>query len=63
MALSRNFISPDVEKNGLGAVDTKRLERSLDQIGMTFKYTNRPKGSDIFTSQFLPPRSERGIGK
>jgi NitT/TauT family transport system substrate-binding protein len=63
MALARNFISPDVEKNGLGAVDPKRLEKSLDQIGMTFKYTNRPKGSDIFTAQFLPPRSERGIGK
>ena len=63
MAIARNFISPDVEKNGLGAVDQKRLDRSLDQIGLTFKYTNKPKGSDIFTAQFLPPRNERGIGK
>ncbi len=61
MSLERNFVSPDVVKNGLGAVDPKRLERSIEQIGMTFKYTNKPKGSDIFTAQFLPPRAERGI--
>jgi NitT/TauT family transport system substrate-binding protein len=63
MAIARNFISPDVEKNGIGAVDAKRLDRSIEQIGMTFKYTNKPKSADIFTAQFLPPRNERGIGK
>lgn len=63
MAIARNFISPDVEKNGIGAVDAKRLDRSIEQIGMTFKYTNKPKSADIFTAQFLPPRAERGIGK
>src|SRR5436190_2149272 len=40
LALSRNFVSSDVEKNGLGDVDMARLERSLDQIGLTFQYTN-----------------------
>ena len=59
MALERNFVSADVQKNGLGAVDAKRLERSIDQIGLTFKFSNKPKGSDIFTAQFLPPRAER----
>ena len=39
--------------------DAKRLERSIDQIGLTFKFSNKPKGSDIFTAQFLPPRAER----
>jgi NitT/TauT family transport system substrate-binding protein len=63
MSLDKNFVTPDVLKNGLGGVDAKRLERSIDQIGLTFKYTNKPKGSDIFTSQFLPPRDQRMIKK
>jgi NitT/TauT family transport system substrate-binding protein len=63
MALDKNFVTPDVLKNGIGGVDAKRLDRSIDQIGLTFKYTNKPKGSDIFTSQFLPPRDQRMIKK
>jgi NitT/TauT family transport system substrate-binding protein len=63
MALDKNFVTPDVLKNGLGGVDAKRLERSIEQIGLTFKYTNKPKGSDVFTSQFLPPRDQRLIKK
>jgi NitT/TauT family transport system substrate-binding protein len=61
MALEKNIITPDVKKNGLGAVDAKRLERSIDQIGLTIQFTNKPKASDIFASQFLPPRAERLI--
>ena len=39
LSLQKNFVTPDVQKNGLGAVDVKRLERSIDQIGLTFQYT------------------------
>ncbi|HSA68681.1 MAG TPA: ABC transporter substrate-binding protein [Burkholderiales bacterium] len=59
LSLAKNFITPDVQKNGLGAVDMRRLERSIDQIGLTFQYTNRPKAADIFTAQYLPPREQR----
>jgi NitT/TauT family transport system substrate-binding protein len=59
LSLERNFVTPDVRKNGLGAVDMKRLERSIEQIGLTFNYTNKPKAADIFTAQFLPPREQR----
>ena len=59
LSLERNFVSPDVRKNGLGAVDMKRLERSIEQIGLTFTYTNKPRPADIFTAQFLPPREQR----
>ena len=37
----------------------KRLERSIEQIGLTFTYTNKPKAADIFTEQYLPPRDQR----
>jgi len=59
LALQKNFVTPDVQKNGLGAVDMKRLERSIDQIGLTFQYTNKPKPADIFTAQYLPPKEQR----
>ena len=57
LSLQKNFVTPDVQKNGLGAVDMKRLERSIDQIGLTFQYTNKPKAADIFTRSTCRPRS------
>jgi len=59
LSLEKNFVSPDVRKNGIGAIDAKRLERSIEQIGLTFQYTNKPKVADIFTAQYLPPREQR----
>jgi NitT/TauT family transport system substrate-binding protein len=59
LSLAKNFVTPDVQKNGLGAVDMKRLERSIEQIGLTFQYTNKPKAVDVFTAQYLPPREQR----
>ena len=59
LSLAKNFVTPDVLKNGLGAVDAKRLEHSIDQIGLTFQYTNKPKAADVFTAQYLPPKDQR----
>ncbi len=59
LSLQKNFVTPDVQKNGLGAVDMKRLERSIDQIGLTFQYTHKPKAADVFTAQYLPPKEQR----
>jgi len=59
LSLQKNFVTPDVHKNGLGAVDMKRLERSIEQIGLTFNYSNKPKAADIFTAQYLPPKAQR----
>lgn len=61
MALERNFVTDDVRKNGLGDIDPQRLEKSIEQIGLTFNYTNKPKGADVFTSEFLPPAAERQV--
>jgi NitT/TauT family transport system substrate-binding protein len=61
LAISKNFVTPDVKKNGLGGVDMARLSRSIDQIGLTFKYTNKPKAQDIFTSEFLPAKDARAV--
>jgi NitT/TauT family transport system substrate-binding protein len=61
MALRDNYVTPAVEKNGLGAIDMKRLSDSIDQIGLTFNFTNKPTAEEIFTAQFLPPIEERQV--
>jgi len=61
MSLERNCVTDDVKKNGLGDIDTQRLDKSIDQIGLTFNYTNKPKAADIFTSEYLPPAQERQV--
>jgi NitT/TauT family transport system substrate-binding protein len=59
MSLEKNFVTPEVLANGLGAVDMARLTRSIDQIGIAFAFTAKPAASDIFTAQFLPPAAQR----
>ena len=61
MSLRDNFVTPWVRANGLGDVDMSRLEKSIDQIALTYEFKNRPKGADIFTSQYLPPVAERKL--
>jgi NitT/TauT family transport system substrate-binding protein len=59
MSLRDNFVTPWVKANGVGGVDMTRLEKSIDQIAVTYDFKNRPKAADIFTSEYLPPAAER----
>jgi NitT/TauT family transport system substrate-binding protein len=61
MVIEQSYVTDEVRANGFGGVDMKRLERAIDQLGIAFKYTHKPKAADIFTSEFLPPRGERLI--
>jgi NitT/TauT family transport system substrate-binding protein len=61
MAIDQNVLTKEVLANGLGDVDMKRLSKSIDQIGESFKFTNKPKAEDIFDRSFLPPKAERTI--
>ena len=56
-----NIMTDEVNRNGLGAVDPARLERSIDQVGEGFKFAKRPQATDIFDDRFLPPRAGRLI--
>ena len=42
-------------------LDMARLEKSIEQIAVTYDFKNKPKAADIFTSEYLPPASERKI--
>ncbi len=61
MSLRDNFVTPWVKANGFGGVDMARLEKSIEQIGLTYDFKNKPKAADIFTSQYLPPAAERKL--
>jgi NitT/TauT family transport system substrate-binding protein len=57
--IEQSYLTDEVRANGFGAVDMRRLESAIDQVGIAFKFTHKPKAADIFTAEFLPPRSER----
>jgi NitT/TauT family transport system substrate-binding protein len=61
MALKDNMITSWVRANGIGGVDMKRLEASIDQIAVTYDFKTKPKADDIFTAEFLPPAAERRL--
>jgi NitT/TauT family transport system substrate-binding protein len=60
MALRDNILTPEVKANGFGGVDMARLDKSIEQIALTYTFKNaRPKGADIFDASFLPPPAQR----
>jgi NitT/TauT family transport system substrate-binding protein len=60
MALRDNIITPEVKANGFGGVDDARLQKSVEQIALTYEFKNpKPKSADIFDSSFLPPPADR----
>jgi NitT/TauT family transport system substrate-binding protein len=60
MALKDNILTPEVKANGFGGVETERLDKSIEQIGLTYDFKNgKPKAADIFDASFLPPAAER----
>ncbi|MCB5174453.1 ABC transporter substrate-binding protein [Microvirga lenta] len=61
MVLDQNMITPWVKENGFGGIDKERFAKSLDQIGLTFNYKQKPKAEDIFTDEFLPPADQRKV--
>jgi NitT/TauT family transport system substrate-binding protein len=61
MAIRDNILTPEVKADGYGAVDFKRLEDSIEQIGLTYTFKARPKAEDVFDAEFLPPASERKV--
>jgi len=56
-----NIMTDEVNRNGLGGVDSMRLERAIGQVGEGFKFARRPSAADIFDDRFLPPRADRLI--
>jgi NitT/TauT family transport system substrate-binding protein len=62
MALQDNILTPEVRTKGFGAVDHARLDKAIEQIGLTYSFGSaKPKAQDIFDPSFLPAESERKV--
>jgi NitT/TauT family transport system substrate-binding protein len=59
MTLENNIITDEVRELGFGDIQADRFERAMDQIGLTFEFSNRPEMDDVFTAEFLPPVEDR----
>ncbi|GFE68793.1 hypothetical protein CFPU101_14030 [Chroococcus sp. FPU101] len=59
--LAQGFITPEVETLGIGAVDPKRLETSIQQTVQGFGIKTNPTVADIYTDQYLPPLAQRQL--
>jgi len=59
LVIEQSYLTDEVRAHGFGAVEMRRLESAIDQVAIAFKLTNKPRAADIFTADFLPPRSER----
>jgi NitT/TauT family transport system substrate-binding protein len=59
MALRDNILTPEVKANGFGGVDIDRLDKAIEQIGLTYEFKTKPRAADIFDASFLPAAAER----
>jgi NitT/TauT family transport system substrate-binding protein len=61
MVLEQNMVTPWVKQNGFGGIDKERFSKAIDQIGLTFKYKNKPQVEDVFTDAYLPSAELRKV--
>lgn len=60
IALEDLYVTPEVEKVGLGGVDEARLEKTIEQVAKGLGVAV-PEVSDVFDGSFLPPASDRAL--
>ncbi len=60
MSLKDNFVTPWVKQNGFGGVDMARLEKSIEQIAVTYDFKNKPKAAGYLHQRISPARLRSG---
>lgn len=61
LAFGQLVVTPETRKNGLGDVDTDRLNRSISDVVAAFALKNTPTADAVFTRALLPERAERSV--
>ena len=60
MAIRDNIVTPEVRADGFGGVNLQRLDKSIEQIALTYEFKNpKPKAAEVFDASFLPPAAAR----
>ena len=60
-ALDNLIFSDESKANGIGAVDTERLTRSIATIQGLYDLPSTPAAEDVFDASFLPPMDARSF--
>jgi NitT/TauT family transport system substrate-binding protein len=50
-----------VRANGLGNVNSERLQRQIDQVSQAYGLSNPPSQDRLFNPRFLPPQADRAL--
>jgi NitT/TauT family transport system substrate-binding protein len=53
------MVTANVKAHGLGAIDSARLQKQIDQVAQAYGLTNPPTQERLFNPKFLPPQPER----
>jgi NitT/TauT family transport system substrate-binding protein len=61
LAMSCCIITPNVLKNGFGAVDEARLKRSIALITQGYGLPREPGAQEVFDPAFLPAQKDRMV--
>jgi NitT/TauT family transport system substrate-binding protein len=61
LAIHDNIVTPEVREQGFGDVDPARLEKSIDQLALTYEFKAKPKPADVFDPAFLPDAALRRV--
>jgi NitT/TauT family transport system substrate-binding protein len=63
LTIESTIDTPAARKNGIGAVDMERLQRTIDQVALAYKLPpeNVPEAAEVFDSSFLPEADARRI--
>ena len=54
MAIDQNVVTDYVQANGMGGIDSARMEAALAQLGQTYDFQNTPDAALYFTDAYLP---------
>jgi NitT/TauT family transport system substrate-binding protein len=59
LAFNKQMLTPEAEARGLGDVDEKRLQATIDTIVEAYSLPRKPEMAEVFSRAALPPREER----
>ena len=54
LSIEGNVATEAVMANGFGVIDADRMATALEQIAITYEFTNAPDASLYFTDAYLP---------
>jgi NitT/TauT family transport system substrate-binding protein len=61
IAIAQNIVTPNVKRDGFGAMDMARLGRAIDQVAASVELPKKPAPADIFSDAFLPAKELRVV--